>query len=213
MIQVFTVTSDQFIVQTEAGLKLSLGDIAFEAGLNRVLVSENDIITYGFGGNLAVDEVENVGGYFDFTVSGLPVAGQSVQVVVPLLEQMPRIPVYRKLTSTGWQDFVKDENNSVESAAGAEGYCPPPGDPVYQPGLNQGHWCIQLTIEDGGPNDNDGTANNSITNPGGVARFLTDVSVTSSGGGGGATNPLLLVLSLFVLLCFRNIKHLERQAA
>ena len=60
------------------------------------------------------------------------------------------------------------------------------------------------------PNDNDGVANNSVSDPGGVARFLTDVSVTSSGGGGGAGNPLIPIIGLFIMLCFRHSKRLVR---
>ena len=39
------------------------------------------------------------------------------------------------------------------------------------------YWCVQLTIEDGGPNDADGVANQEIVDPGGVA------TVASNGGG------------------------------
>jgi hypothetical protein len=63
---------------------------------------------------------------------------------------------------------------------------------------------LQLSIEDGGPNDIDGIANNTVTDPGGVGRMLTDVSI-SSGGGGGSLNPLLPALSILIMLVFRNI--------
>jgi len=195
--------SDQFLIQTEAGLKLSLGETAFRAGQGRSMVVQTEIADHSLGSNTPVDEVANTGGYFDFTVSGLPIAGQSVQVVIPQLAQMPKISVYRKLTATGWQNFVRNSNNSVASAAGEEGYCPPPGHADYQPGLHEGHWCLQLSIEDGGPNDIDGIANNTVTDPGGVGRMLTDVSVSS--GGGGSLNPLLPALSILIMLVFRNV--------
>jgi hypothetical protein len=136
-----------------------------------------------------------------------------VQVVIPQLEQMPRSSVYRKLTSSGWQDFVEDENNSVKSAAiGKEGYCPPPGHAAYQPGLTEKHWCLQLTIQDGGPNDSDGLANNSVTAPGGMGLVLSDVSVISSGGS-GTWHPLVPALSIIIILAIRNKKNIENKTA
>jgi hypothetical protein len=202
VLQQKTAVPDQFLMQTEPGLKLSLGEIAFKADQGRSLVTQTEITE--IAGDNAADTISNVGGYFDFTVSGLPIAGQSVQVVIPQLEQMPRSSVYRKLTSSGWQDFVEDENNSVKSAAAnEEGYCPPPGHAAYQPGLKEGDWCLQLTIQDGGPNDSDGVANNSVTDPGGLGLILSDVSVISSGGT-GAWHPLLAVLSIYIVLLFRN---------
>jgi hypothetical protein len=208
--------SNAFLIQTEPGLKLSLGETAFKANNSQSMVTSQDVVDYAFSGVTGItllDEIENIGGYFDFIVSGLPIAGQSVQIVLPQLAPLPKIPVYRKLTSSGWQDFVKDEKNTIASAAGSEGYCPPPGDAAYQPGLSEGRWCVLLTIEDGGPNDLDGVVNNSVTDPGGVSRFLTNVTVKSSGGGGGAVNPLWLLSVFFMLLYYRNGKHLVRKAA
>ncbi|RLA42750.1 MAG: hypothetical protein DRR06_13755, partial [Gammaproteobacteria bacterium] len=214
IIQILPGISDEFVMQTESGLKLILGDIAFAANLGGSLVEEDDITNYSFdGAGAPVDTIGNAGGYFDFTVSGLAVEGQSVQIVIPQIAAMPRVPVYRKLTSSGWQDFVNNSKNSVASAAGEKGYCPPPGDAAYQSGLSQGHWCLQLTIEDGGPNDSDEMANSRVTDPGGVGRILSGVSVSSSGGGGGAWHPIVLVLSMFAIVTLRNRKHLEKKAA
>jgi hypothetical protein len=147
-------------------------------------------------GGVADDAVHYAypGGLFDFAITGLPVAGQSVKVVLAQLAPIPTNPVYRKLMSGGWQEFVADTSNSVASAAGAEGYCPPPGDAAYQSGLTAGDWCVELTIEDGGANDFDGRANKRIVDPGGVAAILaTDVNVEVSSGGGSVA-PLWLVL-------------------
>ena len=213
VIQILPGISDAYIMQTEPGLSLSLGDIAFKAGHGGSLVEESDVLAYSSDSNVSADEIENVGGYVDFIITGMSVAGQSVQVVIPQLVQMPRSSVYRKLTATGWQDFVVDSSNIVESVAGEQGYCPPPGDAAYTSGLTQGHWCLQLTIEDGGPNDADGEANNRISDPGGVGRVLTDVNVSSSGSSGGASNPLIPVLSVFIMLTLRNRKRAEKKAA
>ncbi|WP_160296950.1 tandem-95 repeat protein [Photobacterium halotolerans] len=114
-------------------------------------------------------EVRNIGGVFDFIAHGLPVAGQRYQVVLPQRLPIPANAVYRKYTaSQGWKNFVTDAQNLVFSAQGEAGYCPPPGDSQWQAGLQEGHWCVQLTIEDGGPNDDDGLANGSVLDPGGV---------------------------------------------
>jgi hypothetical protein len=48
------------------------------------------------------------------------------------------------------------------------GVCPPPGSAEYRPGLNHGDWCVQVTIEDGGPNDADGAKNGVIASLAGV---------------------------------------------
>ncbi|RKZ55796.1 MAG: hypothetical protein DRQ44_17400, partial [Gammaproteobacteria bacterium] len=208
--------SSAFLIQTEPGLKLSLGETAFRANNSQSMVTKEDVVDYAFSGVTGIillDEIENIGGYFDFIVDGIPIAGDSVKIVLPQLAPLPKLPVYRKLTKSGWQDFVKDERNAIHSAIGSEGYCPPPGDAAYQPGLSEGHLCVQLTIEDGGPNDLDGLMNNSVNDPGGVSRFLASVSVISSGGGGGAGNPLLLLSVFFMLLYYRNGKSLVRKVA
>lgn len=115
-------------------------------------------------------QAENIGGIFDFVAYGLPTAGQTYQVVFPQRLPIPANAVYRKYKeSSGWVDFQTDANNYVSSTKGEEGYCPPPGDRAWSQGLTEGHWCVQLTIQDGGPNDDDGMANGSIVDPGGVA--------------------------------------------
>ncbi|QUJ66489.1 tandem-95 repeat protein [Photobacterium sp. GJ3] len=114
-------------------------------------------------------EVTNIGGLFDFIAQGLPVAGQQYQVVLPQRLPIPAHAVYRKYTTDqGWVDFVTDANNRIASAPGEAGYCPPPGDSQWQAGLQEGDWCVQLTIEDGGVNDDDGEVNGSVMDPGGV---------------------------------------------
>jgi MYXO-CTERM domain-containing protein len=94
---------------------------------------------------------------------------------------------------------VVDDRNSLASALGDAGFCPPPGDDAYATGLTEGHWCVQLTIEDGGPNDADGLANNRIADPGGVTTIpKQSVNVTSSGGGGAGSPWLLAMLGLLL---------------
>lgn len=111
----------------------------------------------------------NIGGVFDFEVTALPVAGQSVAIVIPQRQPIPVAAVLRKYLGMQWQDFVVDSKNSIASSAGIRGFCPAPGTSKWQSGLIAGHWCVQLTIEDGGPNDADGFANGVVVDPSGVA--------------------------------------------
>jgi len=196
--------ADQFLMEAETGLKLSLGSVAFQASANQAGVSIADVANYGNGGNAPIDELGNLGGLFDFKISGLPVAGGSAMLVLPQISVIPENAVYRKLLPTGWADFKEDSKNSLSSAPGLQGYCPPPGDITYTPGLTPGHWCVQLLIEDGGGNDVDGLANQRITDPGGVAQFAIaeTVKVRSSNG---AWHPLTLLLAIFLsFLRLRN---------
>jgi hypothetical protein len=155
-----------FLVEGESGVCLRKG----------ATVADNK----SGGLELAPDEIQNdegmlnVGGIFDFIAYGLPQAGQSYNLVLPQRLPIPAFALYRKLTPiNGWVDFVVDVNNQVASSQGSLGFCPPPGDASWSIGLSEGHWCVQLTIEDGGPNDDDGLANGSIDDPGGVAVLIS----------------------------------------
>lgn len=184
--------SSQFVIEAEPGISLNLGQTAFQAGNGRADVSGDDITQQT--GQSDDEDYSYPGGRFDFNVEELPVAGQSVSIVVAQFSPIPADAVYRKLMPSGWQDFVIDADNAVASAQGTEGFCPPPGDVSYTSGLTQGHWCVQLTIEDGGPNDADGEVNQAIDDPGGVAQK----KATSSSGGGGAFSPLWLLILLIL---------------
>ncbi|QKQ26859.1 PKD domain-containing protein [Candidatus Reidiella endopervernicosa] len=198
VLQEMALTEDRYIVETEPGLILTLGSVALRAGEGKAGVSEEEIVSHGNDGAGAVADGEHsyTGGLFDFTVDGLPVAGQSVTIVVPQHAAVPANAVYRKQQSGGWFNFVEDANNTLASALGEEGFCPPPGDAAYSAGLNEGDWCVQLIIEDGGANDADGLANNRVVDPGGVSVM----SSTASSSGSGAVQPLwLLLLSSFAV--------------
>lgn len=95
--------------------------------------------------------------------------GRNLTVVLPQNEPIPPNATYRKLINDTWQGFVIDANNSVSSALAPFNACPPPGSPSYQAGLTAGHNCVQLVIQDGGPNDADGAANGTVVDPGGVS--------------------------------------------
>src|SRR5690606_5407042 len=161
-------------------------------------VTQQDIAEAGDGSGGGVgnseDTFDYVGGIADFEVTNLAEAGSVAQIVIPQAAAIGEFPLFRSYRrGSGWGEFVEDENNRVESAAGSSTACPPPGDASYQAGLTPGHFCVQLTIEDGGPNDADSAAgpNGIIRDPGGVATPKGQVSV---GQGGGSTGGLTLAL-------------------
>jgi hypothetical protein len=218
--------SAEYLIETEAGLTLSLGEMALYSHHDGAMISSSDLQDYisdGLGRELDSDEYRYEAGLFDFCISGMAKAGASVRVVIPQQQMIAADSVYRKQMPTGWQVFVVDSANTVKSAPGEAGRCPAPGDSAYVDGLNQGDWCVQLTIQDGGPNDADGETDGAISDPGGVATAVTSDNGTgdgssdnndtgdgsnetgnqdtgdSSGGGGGAITLWSLFLLLMVL--------------
>ncbi|MCU7907214.1 MAG: GlyGly-CTERM sorting domain-containing protein, partial [Candidatus Thiodiazotropha sp. (ex Epidulcina cf. delphinae)] len=213
VIQEQQATASAYLMETEPGLVFLLGDIAFRAHGHSTSVTGTDIENHGNdGAGAEADATLYVynGGLFDFRLEGLPVTGQSVAVVLPQLAPIPADAVYRKLTPSGWQDFVIDDYNHVASVAGSDGYCPPPGDVSYTTGLTQGDWCVQLTIQDGGPNDADEAADTNIDDPGGVAQQLPQSTDDGKSGGGGGSSSLFALI-LLGLAFFRRQKKPARR--
>ncbi|MDO6525574.1 Ig-like domain-containing protein [Motilimonas sp. 1_MG-2023] len=155
----------QFLVEGEPGGCLRKGATVAQnqTGGAQLLASETP-----------VDEAaQNTGGIFDFIITELPQAGDAMRVVLPQRLPIPANAVYRKYLSGQWRDFVSTAEDRVFSSPGEAGYCPPPGDAAWAEGLTEGHWCVQLQIVDGGPNDDDGVINSTIVDPGGVAIMRT----------------------------------------
>ena len=219
--------ADRDLLVTEAGLRLRLGTTALAAGRHAAGVSVADITNHGGASGTAALAVEDdshsyPGGLFDFELTGLTQAGQSVRVVIPQLAPIPAGGVYRKyIADQGWQDFVTDARNSLASAPGGNGSCPAPTSTAWREGLHAGDLCVRLTIEDGGPNDADGRANAQVLDPGGVAAPATggtggtsgggnSLSDSSGGGGGcslgrsGTQDPLFPLLALLAAAGLRR---------
>ena len=180
--QVTAITGqNSYLLESDPGVSLSIGAVALSGEDGGALIDDTTIADnpdYGVHGT--DDDYNSVGGLFDFVLNNLPQSGDSVQLVIPLLEAIPEDPVYRKLSlSGGWKSFVEDENNKLFSTAGVQGVCPPPGDAAYAEGLTVGDFCIMLLIEDGGPNDDDGLANGSVVDPGGVSKIGLAVATLS----------------------------------
>lgn len=151
-----------YLAEGEPGVCLRRGSVAVLSDSGGLQVKAVEL--------LPDNTANNIGGIFDFIAYGLPVQGQSYNLVLPQRNPVPANAVYRKFTEAGgWVDFVSNARNQVASSAGERGFCPPPGDSRWTPGLTEGHWCVQVTVEDGGPNDADGIANSAIVDPGGVA--------------------------------------------
>ncbi|MEQ2354384.1 Ig-like domain-containing protein [Pseudoalteromonas piscicida] len=166
------VTQDGFLVEGNPGVCLRKGEFTASGETGGLLMTDDE-------GNSQLgsdDDAQITGGLFDFIAYGLPKAGQVYQLVMPQRLPIPRDAVYRKFKASSglWVNFVEDANNLVFSAEGEPGICPPPGDENWSSGLTEGHWCVQLQIEDGGINDDDGEANGSIVDPGGVGVLLSN---------------------------------------
>ena len=162
------IAADFGVLQSEPGTIITLGARALAAGRNMVSIMNESAIgaslleadpTYEFANNL-----------IDFELNGAEF-GHSYRLVVPLEFELNEGAVYRKYVNDiiGWQDFIYDANNDILSTIAVDGACPAPGSDVYTPGLTAGYNCIELVIEEGGPNDADGIVNGNLVDPGGVA--------------------------------------------
>ncbi|UJF23052.1 Ig-like domain-containing protein [Shewanella sp. OMA3-2] len=156
----------RFLAESQSGVCLRLGTTAQRNGSEGIKVPTSI---------LTLDTMAaNIGGIYDFEAINLSKVGDSYRFSLPQALPVPANAVYRKFDkANGWKAFVLDDKNSIASSVGELGLCPPPGSTLWQSGLNEGHWCVQLTIQDGGPNDDDGIANGSIVDPGGVAVVLS----------------------------------------
>lgn len=157
-----------FLIEGETGGCLRRGSYSFGSVGGAIMLSGAEAASL-----LPQDpEARNVGGLFDFEVHNINIATSSYHLVMPQRQPLPSDAVYRKYSpNKGWGSFVEDEQNMLWSAPGNMGICPSPKDSAWQQGLHQGYWCVQLMIEDGGANDDDGFVNQSISDPGGISVF------------------------------------------
>jgi hypothetical protein len=205
--------TNTYLLMTDAGLGMRLGNAALASGASGVLVSQQNIDEHGGQaggvGLASEDSYSNFGGFYDFEVSGLNGLISTARVVIPLPSAILANAEYRKYDGTSWSSFVVDTNNSVSSARGEPGVCPAPGSSEYTSGLTAFNYCVQLTIEDGGPNDADGVRDYVIRDPGGVAIPPEPAAKQETGKGRiGVLHPaLLLMFALFSLFAYRRVKN------
>lgn len=134
--------------------------------------------------------------FYDFTVNIGGAPGGNAKVVIPLSAKLPANSIVRvyKTATTTWDTFAENSNNIVASAAGSLGTCPAVGSASYISPATKGHYCLQLTIQDNGPNDNN-SGLGAIAVKGGVASgatiVYTDMRTSSTASGcsiGGRSN-------------------------
>ena len=171
-------------LQSTEGSQMSLGDAAVYAGADGASLTLEDIQEFSDaigGADASDDEFTFTDDIVDFEVSGVAV-GASVNVVIPLSSPLLEGSVYRKYdVQAGWFNFVEDNENFVSSAEGSAGACPEAASAEYQKGLLEGHFCVQLTLVDGGPNDSDSEANGVVKDPGGIAvEIVLNITVVAS---------------------------------
>lgn len=159
--------------KTDPGLVLAPNNFA------TILITATDLQNGGYP--LPGSEDDCVSGCWDWIVTGLANSGDIANVVLPLTAPLPDgFAIWKFHTSIQqWELFDTTGGNMVGSSGLVGGICPDPGDAAYTAPPKAGNICLQLTIQDGGPNDDDGLANSIIIDPG--ATVLTS--------GGGPTNP------------------------
>jgi hypothetical protein len=202
--------TNAYLIECDPGVRCGLGLFARASTSGGVQILDSEISQLN---NLIVDPAfKPVGGVFDFVIRDLPTLGQSVRVVIPQQAPIPENPVYRKFQKGQWVNFISNTDNAIHSTAGNPGYCPPPGSAEWQLGLTPGHLCVQLTLQDGGPNDDDGQVNSAVVDPGAVSTALPvdppidppvqppmDVEVKAKRGGAMGEIWLLALAGLLLL--------------
>ena len=161
--------SDEFLVEGEPGVCLRKATSVMQNRSGGFLL---------FVDELPMDEnTMNVGGLFGFVATGLSQAGDSFTIVMPQTTPISEASVYRKYKGGEWVDFTITDTDKVYSTLGERGTCPAPKASEWTEGFMDGAWCVQLTITDGGPNDDDGIVNGTIVDPGGVGVAQSDNNV------------------------------------
>ena len=169
------------VMQAAVGTKIVLGEVAFSSAENSVTVTKQQLVNiisesqFSLSEGILDAEYTYPNGLYDFVVTG-EIPGESYYLVLPLETPYAEGQIFRKYMGdeVGWQNFEVNANNSLSSAVAVDGACPEPASDLYKLGLQAGHNCIQLYIEDGGPNDKDAEVNGRVTDPGGVAAFTTE---------------------------------------
>ncbi len=193
------LTFNGYLVEGDPGVCIRVGNYSVVGESGGAQITDNDI-NLSPSDDLTPDpDADNVGGIFDFIATEVPDNSQSVNIVIPQRLAVPANAIYRKLSNGVWFTFIEDSKNKVASTLGEPGFCPPPGSAGFQPGLTEGHWCVQITIEDGGPNDADGLINRMIVDPGGVG-VLRSVTETFFTAGGGVINLWGLLMMVFIMM-------------
>ncbi|WP_269801438.1 M4 family metallopeptidase [Colwellia sp. Bg11-28] len=174
-------------IQTIVGSSLSLGSVIKSSTSPLVASSVIDdsalasfIMSLGLD-NITDSHTNRITPMINFIVTGDNIRNDGAIVVIPLPDNVtiPAIVNFRKYISTqGWFTFVEDGKNTIASALlDNNNNCPTPNSTEYNSGINIGHQCIQLVIEDGGPNDADGLINGQVEDPGVLTSFINTAPI------------------------------------
>ena len=155
------------VVEAQVGISISIGDSALASDSNAIGITEESLEALT---GIADEDYLYPEGLFDFKLSGAEL-GASYRLVLPLASPFVVGSVFRKYidSNIGWQNYEVNATNAISSAAAVDGACPQPGSALFTDGLTEGHSCIELFIEDGGPNDSDKKADGLVTDPSGFA--------------------------------------------
>lgn len=184
VLQKYTSAGDTVaLVVAEPGIDLGLGTLALnetidgdEVGGVAIALTQLGDVAATLGDFEAVE-------LFDFKASSLPEVGSSINIVFPLQVPTSSDARLRKYDPANgqWRYFIIDDKNKLYTAVDEDpqGVCPTVNDSSYVEAttlqtldngnqtaqLPGGNYCIQMRIEDGGLNDNDGLANSIILDP------------------------------------------------
>ena len=153
--------------------------------------------------------------------------GGAVLLRITLPQSLPNEPLLQTYSPPegAWRPFAADGSlNALSSAPAIDGRCPPSADsPNYRDGLVTGTRCLQIALDDGGPNDTDGASDASVPivfrvvtqrpAPNGGGGSPATVTASSGGGGGGAGAWLSLLALCAVSLGRRVTAGAPRMAA
>ena len=196
--------SRQILIQTEAGLRIVLGQYAVHAARKGASITQEDILqATGFTvlpGLTLLGETN----LYDFEVHGLSQAQNIAHVVIPMqVALQSQIDFYVFNEASGWQIYTESNDNKLSSAKLNEsGYCPVPLSADYAADLTVFDHCVQLLIEDGGPNDADGEVNGVVRVTGAVAYSPATNNADPKPASIGLLNPVVMFL-LSMLFIFR----------
>ena len=175
-------------IQTVVGTKLSLGRITQSAqGFNAksAEVSQQDIALYGAQGQATDNSIDvhysAISPIVNINIASISADFEQAVIVIPLTTEqvISEDAIYRKyIAQDGWFDFIVDTKNTISSTSvDLDGNCPLPNATNYITGLSPGHTCIQLHIEDGGPNDTDKHKNGYVEHISVLSSFVNQPAI------------------------------------
>lgn len=170
-----------YLSEVEMGYSLTLGTTAKSANRASVKVTSEELADHGDEGGTASNTeltsktLEHI---FDYVVEGVTVSdsttGEKVRLILPLEAPLASNSTFHKYSADGgWSNFVEDADNIIEWAkwvSGQTGQCPAVDSTDYSNATSrEGGNCLRVTLQDGGPNDQDGKVNGQIVDPLGIA--------------------------------------------